>query len=192
MTEQIRKGLSYAAYGFLFVLININLGFNGRSVDIMPDFIGFILFFLAFDLLGSYTAGREYLKWASLLLIVLSGAQWIMNIASPAPEEAGSAASILQSVTTIVAAIYFFIFFGSLEAVARDFHSPREDTIHLLRYFNLIVDIALFAMPLFLTRFVSATVTLTLILGAAALAAAIATAVTLFRLRKDVLDAAAQ
>ena len=191
MTEQIKKGLSCAAFGFLFVLVNFNLNLNNLSVNVTPDFIGWILFFLAFDRLGKYTADKKYLKWMSLLQVILTGAYWVLSIARASSDGAAQAADILRTITTMIATVYFFIFFGSLVDLARDFNSPRADTLYFLRYFNLIVDLALFMVSLFfiLTGTVSATITL--IFGVAALVAAIATAVVLFRLRNDVRQAQA-
>ena len=70
--------------------------------------------------------------------------------------------------------------------IARDFNSPRADTLHFLRWFNLIVELAFLAMALIFIATGEASATLTLVFGVAALVSAIATAVTLFRLRNDV------
>ena len=56
----------------------------------------------------------------------------------------------------------------------------------LLRWFNLIVELAFLGMSLLYIATGNASATLTLVLGVAALVSAIATAVTLFGLRKDV------
>ena len=71
------KSTGLKAFGFLFTLINLNLTLNGKTLNITPDFIGWILFFLAFDRLGSYVKGKEYLKWMSLVLAILSAALWV-------------------------------------------------------------------------------------------------------------------
>ena len=75
----IKKGISYVAFGFLFTLININLTFNGATVNIVPDFLGWILFFLAYDKLGSYMENRVYLKWGFLIMAVFKGVLWILD-----------------------------------------------------------------------------------------------------------------
>ena len=67
-TLNLKKGLSFVAFGFFFTLINLNLTLNGAKLDVTPDFIGWILFFLAFDLLGTYVKDKLYLKWLSLVL----------------------------------------------------------------------------------------------------------------------------
>ena len=186
MTEQIKKGLSFAAFGFLFVLVNINLNFNDTSINIMPEFIGWILFFLAFDRLGSYTAGRKYLKWISFFLIILTAVQWLLAVTQFFSYETDMLAALLPTIIAILSTFYFFMFFASLVDIARDFNSPRADTLHFLRWFNLIVELAFLGMSLLYIATGNASATLTLVLGVAALVSAIATAVTLFGLRKDV------
>ncbi len=186
MTEQIKKGLSFAAFGFLFVLVNINLNFNDARINIMPEFVGWILFFLAFDRLGSYTAGRKYLKWISFFLIILTAAQWLLAVTQFFSYETDMLAALLPTTVTILSTFYFFMFFASLVDIARDFNSPRADTLHFLRWFNLIVELAFLAMALIFIATGEASATLTLVFGVAALVSAIATAVTLFRLRNDV------
>ena len=73
----IKKGISYVAFGFLFTLVNFNINFPSVSINIMPDFIGWLLFFLAFDKLGDYVSSKPYLKWMALALMIVSGAVWL-------------------------------------------------------------------------------------------------------------------
>ena len=47
----IQKALTFIAFGFLFTLLNINI----NSINFTPSFIGWILLFLAYDNLGTYT-----------------------------------------------------------------------------------------------------------------------------------------
>ena len=79
----IKKGLSYVAFGFLFTLVNFNLTLNGGTLNVMPDFVGWILFFLAFDKLGTYISDKKYMKWISLILAVVTAALWILGMAKP-------------------------------------------------------------------------------------------------------------
>ena len=79
----IKKGISLIAFGFAFVLVNLTLTLNGRSICVTPDFVGWILFFMSFDLLGSYIADKAYMKWISLILAIVTGAIWMLKIAAP-------------------------------------------------------------------------------------------------------------
>ena len=75
----IKKGISLIAFGFAFVLVNLTLTLNGRSICVTPDFVGWILFFMSFDLLGSYIADKAYMKWISLILAIVTGAIWMLR-----------------------------------------------------------------------------------------------------------------
>ena len=68
----LKKALTYVAIGFLFTLINLNITIGTITINFTPDFVGWILFFLAFDKLGSYVEGKTYLKWMALVLAIIS------------------------------------------------------------------------------------------------------------------------
>ena len=124
----IKKGLSLTAFGFAFVLINLNLTLDGATLNVTPDFIGWIMLTIAVDKLGTYTDGKKYLKIVALIMVVLSASLWVLQIL-----KAGYDLSLVQTVSNVVSAVFMFIFFGCLEAVARDFESPRESTIRTLK-----------------------------------------------------------
>ena len=79
----LKRGLSLIAFGFLFTLMNINLTFNGFKINIMPDFVGWLLFFLAFGSLGVFAEGLKWLRWVALVLMVISAAFWALEILKP-------------------------------------------------------------------------------------------------------------
>ena len=72
MNTSLKRGLSFVAFGFLFTLVNLNLTLNGTTVNVIPDFIGWALLFRAYDMLGHYMDGKNYLKWTFLILLILS------------------------------------------------------------------------------------------------------------------------
>ncbi|MBQ1384382.1 MAG: hypothetical protein IIY74_03210 [Firmicutes bacterium] len=57
--------------GALFTLVNFNLTFGETSVNVMPNFAGWILVYLACGLLGDYIADKAYLKPASVATVVV-------------------------------------------------------------------------------------------------------------------------
>ena len=63
----LRKGLTLIAFGFLFTLIDLNLTLNGKTLNVTPDFIGWILMYLAIDNLGDYADRKPILKADYLL-----------------------------------------------------------------------------------------------------------------------------
>ncbi|MBQ4505886.1 MAG: hypothetical protein II971_01385 [Firmicutes bacterium] len=184
MTEDLKKALSYIAFGALFTLANINLNFNDLSINIMPDFVGWTLFFLACGKLGSYLDGKEWLKWLAMTLIILSLALWLGGIFMPSAD-----LSILSSIASVISAAYMFILFGSIEQLAKDNGSSRVGTIRYLKYANLAFSIMLTLLGFIIlanggTR-PSFLAVLFIAIGIAALACAIVTVVTLFGLRSE-------
>ena len=111
----IKKGISYIAFGFLFTLLNINLNFNGTSINITPDFVGWILMFLAFDHLGQYVENKGYLKWIALILAILTGVIWVYGLVKPE-----LSIDTVKTVVSFAGVVFMFILFGVLEEVARD------------------------------------------------------------------------
>ena len=51
--------------GALFTLVNFNLTFGETSINVMPNFVGWIIVYLACGLLGDYIADKAYLKPAA-------------------------------------------------------------------------------------------------------------------------------
>ena len=45
----IKKAISLAAFGFMFVLVDFNLTLDGHTICVTPDFVGWILFYLAYQ-----------------------------------------------------------------------------------------------------------------------------------------------
>ena len=54
----LKKGLTYVSFGILFTLADFYLSIGNFQINIFPDFIGWILLYLAFDKFGEYT--EEY------------------------------------------------------------------------------------------------------------------------------------
>ena len=177
----LRKGLSYLAYGFLFTLININLTINQVQYNITPDFIGWILFFLACDKLGGYTEKKPWLKWLPLAIAVMTCALWLGQFMMPDVKM-----DIVDSAVSLLTAIYMFLLFGSLEELARDIRSPQEGTVRMLKYLNIGISIGGALISLLYTGEINAGIAaVVMMFAAAALVAAILTAVTLFKLRNE-------
>ena len=178
----IKKALSYIAFGFLFTLVNFNLTLNGHSVNIMPEFVGWILFFLAFDKLGDYISDKTYMKWISLILVIATGAIYILEIMGVEFD-----ISIFKTICGLVSAGYLFILFGCLENVARDYGSNKESTLGILKIINLVLYVGATVLAIVANNpNLEGLVFLVMILLVMALVSAIITAVVLFKLRKEI------
>ena len=179
----IKKGISYIAFGFLFTLLNINLTLNGSSINIMPDFVGWILMFLAFDHLGHYVENKAYLKWVALILAILTGIIWVYGLIKPDLN-----IDIVKMVVSFVSVVFMFILFGVLEEVARDKAPIYAKNISMLKIVNLVLYVAFFVTALLMTKDKDIFAMLAFLFGSGALVAAIITAVTLLKFRLVIED----
>ena len=178
----LKKGITYIAFGFLFTLVNFSLTFNGTSVVVTPDFVGWILLFLAYDKLGSYAQDRRFIKWISLAQALVYAVVWTAEIFYPELN-----VDTIKTVATLVSAIYMFFLFGILEKIAHDCAPNKEKTIRTLKIANLVLYAALFAISL-IWKLISqeAAVTMFALVGIVALIVAIITAAELFKLRSTI------
>ena len=181
MNKDLKKALSLAAIGFLFTFVNINLKINTLTINVMPDFIGWILLFMAHDNFGKYVAGKSFLKWTALILAIASIALWILGIYDPNMD-----LTLYTAVVNVIAAVYMFMLFSVISNVARDMGSAKAETITFLKYLNFFIFLALSALGFIGLRIdikylaIAAT-----ILGALAIGAAVISAIVLFSLRKE-------
>ena len=183
----IKKGIKLTAVGFLFTLVNFNLTFNGIKVNIMPDFIGWFLFCLALGYFGDYTRNRSFLKWGALILAIVEGAFWILEVVKP--ELTGQNLELVKSVINVFEAGYMFLLFDVLERIAGDLGSRHADTIRMLKYINFALYLFLAAMGLMYGRIDESVLAMIILLaGSMALVAAIFSAATLFRLNKEMKE----
>lgn len=178
----IKKGIKYIAIGFLFTLVNLNLTFSDVAINFTPDFVGWILFYLAFDKLGTYAEDKQYLKWTSLVLAIFYAVIWIFGIVKPDVN-----IDLLEDIVSIVSVVYTFILFGILEKIAHD-HAPlKEKTLRVLKYINVIFYAAFLICGLITVYSKSEMMAVpTMVFGVACLVAAVITCLTLFKLSKEI------
>ena len=180
----IKKGLLYVAAGFFFTLVNLNITLNGSTFNLTPEFVGWILMFLAFDRLGTYVEGKRYLKWISLILAIVTAGIWLMALIKPE-----LSVFPVNTIASLMAAFYEFVLFGCLQKIAADYGSKRADTLGMLRIINLVLYLGLTVTGFLAAMGRSAAYAGVFILsGACALVAAVATMVVLFKLNREISE----
>ena len=178
----IKKALTFIAFGFLFTLVNINLTLNGTTVNIMPDFVGWILIYLSLGCLGDYAKDKQYLKVFALLIAVVKAALWLADIIKPEID-----LETVKAITGLADTVFMFIFFGIIEKIAEDHNSTRTDTIRTLKWFNVISYIVLAVTGLLYDKMkLEFAAMIVLIAGLVAFVCAVITMFVLFGLRKEI------
>ena len=178
----LKKGLSFVAFGFLFTLVNFNLTFPSGTVNIMPDFVGWILLTMAFAMLGTYTEDKAILKVLSIIMIVVSGALWALDFISTNFDDYW-----IKLTGNILSAVYMFILLGCLEKVSSDYGSDKGITLRTLKILTVVINVVLILIAL-LSRFASLEIIVpaVAVVGVVALVTAVVLAAALFGLRKDI------
>lgn len=179
----IRKALSYICYGLLITVFNININFNDTSIlNLLPEFIGWIILFLAYDFLGHYVSNKPELKPLAIVLAVIGGISWIMQLTNGQYADL----TLLGIVRNLCSAYFIHKLCDVMEEIAADCGSLRGPTINMLKNINLVCELTL-AFIGFLSMFTNPEnlAVIVIIVGAVALIAIIATVITFFGLRND-------
>ena len=180
----LKKGISLIAIGFILILVNINLQFNGTEVNVLPAFAGWLLYFLAYDYMGSYLSDRKYMKWAALVMVFLTGADWFLSIYDPTID-----IGWFKAIINTISAVYEFILFTAVERAAKGVQSSRTETIAFLKYFNFGIFLVLTVVGILAQRLpIRVLAVIVTVAGTIALGSAIFTAFTLMGLRGEVMN----
>ena len=180
----IKKALTYIAFGFAFTLINFNLTISNVTINIMPDFIGWILILLGINNLTDYV-DRPILKWGSVVMIIITLASWLLDIAKPELN-----IPILKTIITFLTAGYMYFLFELLIKVGNDYKAKQTSTLATLKivYVGVYTILAIVSILLEYFSVNNSLFLFTLVILMLALSLAIVTLVTLFGLRNEVIS----
>lgn len=106
--EGLRRGLSNAAWGYLFLNFDLNLG----TVSVTPRFVGWLLFVAAIRDLSRERRDLALLRPLGLLLAAWNGADWLLSWVH------GSAGGHILFLDLLAAAIELYFHFQFLTDLA--------------------------------------------------------------------------
>ena len=180
----LKKGLTYIVIGFLFTFISLNLKLNTANIDITPDYVGWILIFMGFDLLGDYVKDMKYLKWAAIGMAVLSLISWILAALSVSLDP-----DYLSTFINLAMILYFYFLLDPIEKIAEDNGSLRVSSIRTVRM-AMLGGIGLSVILFVLSFFADEKLTLFLVVMVMIIQVyvTIALAFDLFLVRKEISE----
>ena len=126
--QKLQRSLSKVILGYVFLYININIG----QVNLLPVFVGYLLFLSAIEGLKEEERELSLLKTLGVILALWHAFVWAMSWISVEIEGKWLLADILISVMNI----YFqFQFVTNLAAIAEKYQT-EEDDLHgkMLKY----------------------------------------------------------
>ncbi len=175
---KIKNGLRLIAIGFIFTLVNINITFDKTQINIMPDFIGWILIAAASIILKEYTKKNPFYLIGAILLAISDAAFMIIELAFPKLN-----ISIYQTAASLFSIFYIFLLLRKIEKIGKDKGYNDVASVRILRYVYVIVYLIFQALTLAADYLpVKVLAVLFSISGIAALVTAIATAFVLFKM----------
>lgn len=181
--EILYKGVSRAAWAYLFVYLDINLG----TVSILPTFVGYWMFLSVIRLLAPIRRELALLRPLGIFLMLTQLVSWLMSWSGGKLD--GKFA--LLDLLVCVALLYFhFQLFTDLAALA-EIYQKEDSTVHLslLRWRTvqtiLITCMAFMGYPL---RWFDWWEQVTVFMAVVYIIAGFFLIVSLFRLRKAFLS----
>ena len=120
----IKKGIRLIAIGFLFTLININVTVNEHVINIMPDFVGWILIGIACTKLGDYVKGKPFYMIGAILLGICNLAIALVTLFLPKMD-----ITIYKTGVSVLTIIYVFALLTLIEKIAGSNPDVADDLI---------------------------------------------------------------
>ncbi len=132
--DNLYRGISKIAWGYVFVFCNINLG----TLNILPNFVGFLMFLSAISLLQEVEPELALLRPFGIALSIWYVMDWLCQLFS-----VSLTGGLLLAVNVVICimSIYFqFQLLTNLASIAVKYQSTgAEFDVKLLRYRNIQV-----------------------------------------------------
>lgn len=118
--QKLYDGISKAAWGYLFIYFNINLG----TVNILPTFVGYLLFHSAIKYLGDEEKELDLLNTLIGILTLWHIVSWFGDMISLDPGELLPIADIIISVINIY---FHFQLLTNLASIASKYQREGDE-----------------------------------------------------------------
>lgn len=177
-TETLYSGISRAAWGLFFLFFHINLG----TLDLLPNFIGWLLLLSALKLLGEERRDLVLLRPLGIGLALYHFADWLLALFGRTLD-----LPLLGTLSTIAQLYFLFQLLTDCAALAAQYQDEEDDLDARIRKWRnaqtilLTLDLSLLFLPL--EHFDWWEIFMTC-LAVAALFAAVMSMATLFSLRR--------
>lgn len=118
--KELYNSLSKIAFGYLLILINLDIAY----IDILPDFVGYILFISALNGLKEECKNISLLKPLGIILAVWAFISWL----SPFIQlDSGYLSSIITLIITVINIYFNFQLLTEISLLAQKYQSAETD-----------------------------------------------------------------
>lgn len=142
MTDNItiRQALTRIAWAYVLLYLDFNLGVNGHSLNVLPNWAGYLLIFSAIALLGERLRDLLLLKPFCVLLGVVSAADWVWVLL--AGQKLTSRLFLFFILITCVGIYFRFQMLTDLAQLAED-NGIRADSLRFCRNAEAVIQVVL-------------------------------------------------
>lgn len=137
---RIRQALTKIAWAYVLLYLDFNLGINGHSLNVLPNWAGYLLIFSAIVLLGSELRSLLLLKPFCVLLGVVSAVDWVWMLL--AGQELTGRLFLFFILITCVGIYFRFQMLTDLAQLAED-HGIRADSLRFCRNAEAVIQVIL-------------------------------------------------
>ncbi len=137
---RIRQALTKIAWAYVLLYLDFNLGINGHSLNVLPNWAGYLLIFSAIALLGAELRSLLLLKPFCVLLGVVSAVDWVWMLL--AGHELTGRLFLFFILITCVGIYFRFQMLTDLAQLAED-HGIRADSLRFCRNAEAVIQVIL-------------------------------------------------
>jgi len=138
---EMSKAIGSIAWGYVFIHMHINLG----TIDILPDWSGYLMIVLTLDTIGKCEESALLLKKTGYFISGWMGITWFMNIFQIMP--AGFIYNMTDMIFSILILYFHFQLLTNLADVAEKYMCPHKNRLLVLRNIRTIM-ITFICLPL--------------------------------------------
>lgn len=135
--QRLADGVKLIAFGYLFLHLNLNLG----TLNVLPNWVGYLLILRALPALGEYEPSALLLRPLGILLALWEGFLWGMALLGSSQDD-----SLFTVIAAVIALYFHFQLLTNLADSAKQFGCPERSRILTLRTVRTVL-ITLLALP---------------------------------------------
>ena len=136
-----QKNIAYTIKCIAWGYVLIHLHFNIATLDLLPDWLGYLFFFDALPVLATFVPSALLLKPFGLVLTIWSGIEWILKLFSISFD-----IYLLELCISLIALYFHFQLLTNLAELAKQHNCPQEKSILVLRTVRTVLA-TIFFLP---------------------------------------------
>ena len=138
--QKLCRAIKFIAWGYVLLYLDVNLA----TFNILPDWLGFLLIFLALPALADEVSSAALLRPFAILLAAWEGFEWLTKLIGAS---IGADLSIPFLIINVIILYFHFQLLTDLAALSEKFDCPQTSKLLHLRTVNTLIATAL-ALPL--------------------------------------------